>query len=149
MFGAAEGPFAVNNPVVTEHLTDKGVKGLRIGEVPQFAAEGDLVIGKSLLESLGELASKNERQHLARQKEAITRIHRDPAPMIKGQSARRNNAMDMRMVIHFLSPAMQEAEETDLGAKVFGIAGNLDQRFGTETQQQGVDKLLVLQCQRR
>jgi hypothetical protein len=44
---------------------------------------------------------------------------------------------------------MEHAEETDLGAQVFGIAGNLDQRFSTETEQQRVDQFLVLQCERR
>ena len=40
----------------------------------------------------------------------------------------------------------RQAEETDPCAKVFGIAGNLDQRFSAETHQQRVDELIVLQC---
>src|SRR5260370_4420962 len=43
---------------------------------------------------------------------------------------------------------MEETEEADLGAKVAGIAGNLQQRFRASLKQQVVDQPLVLQCQR-
>ena len=57
--------------------------------------------------------------------------------------------MNVRMMRQLLSPSMKHAEEANLGAEVFGIAGNLDQGFGTETEQQCVDQFLVLQCERR
>ena len=87
------------------------------------------------------------REHLFRKKEAIARIRRHPALMIEGQSAGGNDAVDMRMVLQFLSPGMEHAEEADLGAQEFGIAGDLDQRFSAEAQQQRVDEFLVLQCE--
>ncbi len=44
---------------------------------------------------------------------------------------------------------MEHAEETDLGAQMFGIASGLDQGFGAEAQQQRVEEFLILQCEGR
>lgn len=83
IFRAAEGPFAVNGPFVAEQSSDKGAKGLRVGKVLQLAVKLDFAFGESLLEGLSELGSKYSLQHLFRQKEAIGRIHGDPALVIE------------------------------------------------------------------
>ena len=57
--------------------------------------------------------------------------------------------MDMRMMFQLLTPGMQNAEEADLGAEMFGIPGDFDQGFRAGTEQQIVNELLVLQCERR
>lgn len=64
--------------------------------------------------------------------------------MIEGQSASRNDTVDVGMVLELLSPGMEHAEEANLGTQVFGIAGDLDQSFSAQTQQQRVNELLVL-----
>ena len=83
IFRAAERPFAVDDPVIPEQLTDKGVKRLRVRKMLQFAMEADFALGESILESLGELASKYQPEDFLRQKEAIARIDAHPAPMIE------------------------------------------------------------------
>ena len=45
--------------------------------------ETDFALGEGLLESLRELASKNEPQHVLRQEEAVARIDVHPAAMIE------------------------------------------------------------------
>ncbi len=59
IFRAAEGPFAVDDPVVTEQLTDKGVKRLRVRKMLQFAMEAEFALGESILESLRESLARN------------------------------------------------------------------------------------------
>ncbi len=54
----------------------------------------------------------------------------------------------MRVQLQSLIPAMEHAEETDLGSKVPWIAGNLQQGLGAGLKEQAVDKPLVLQCER-
>src|ERR1035438_1553134 len=55
----------------------------------------------------------------------------------------------MGMMLKFLAPGMQDAEESDLSAETLGISGDLDQRFGAEAEQQSIHHFLVLQGQRR
>ncbi len=51
------------------------------------------------------------------------------------------------MKLHFLTPGVQHAEETDLGAETFRIAGDFAQGFGTGAKQQCVNESLVLECE--
>jgi len=52
------------------------------------------------------------------------------------------------MMLQSLVPGMEHAEEADLGSKVTGIAGDLQQGFGAGAEQQVVDQSLVLQRER-
>ena len=54
----------------------------------------------------------------------------------------------MRVLLEFLVPGMQDAEESDLRAEALGIAGDLQQRLGAGLEQQGVDLAFVLQRER-
>ena len=71
IFRAAERLFAVDDPFVAEHVTDKGVKSLRIRKMPQLAMEADFVFGESVLQGFLEFPPKNSRENLLRQKEAM------------------------------------------------------------------------------
>jgi hypothetical protein len=44
-----------------------------------------------------------------------------------------------------LSPGMQNAEESNLGAQVLGIGGNLEQRLSADAEQQVIDDTLILE----
>ncbi len=49
------------------------------------------------------------------------------------------------MMLEFLVPGVQDAEETDLGAETFRVACDLKQCFGAGPEQQGVNLAFVLQ----
>src|ERR1700686_701496 len=51
----------------------------------------------------------------------------------------------MRMKHEVLSPAVQHGEETDLRAEVFGIRGDGSQSLGRGTEENPVERLLVLE----
>lgn len=51
--------------------------------------------------------------------------------------------MDMRIKDEILSPGVQNGEESDVGAEVFGVAGNRLERAGAGPEQQFVDNRLV------
>jgi hypothetical protein len=67
--------------------------------------------------------------------------------MIRSEALSGDHAVDMRMKLQSLIPAMQYAEETDLRTEMTWIAGDLQQCFGAGTKQQVVDQPFVLQCQ--
>src|SRR5580658_2198199 len=73
----------------------------------------------------------------------------NPAPVIGGEPAGWDHAMDMGMNPEILSPGMQDAEESDLGAEMFGIGSDLQQSRGAGAEQKVIDDLLVLQRQPR
>jgi hypothetical protein len=57
--------------------------------------------------------------------------------------------MDMRVEPELLIPGVENAEETDLGAEMSGMASDFEKSFRTGAKQQIVEDLLVLQGQRR
>src|SRR5271156_6848931 len=68
--------------------------------------------------------------------------------MIRSDAAGGNDAVDMGMKLQALIPAMEHAEETDLGSEMPRIASDLKQRLGTGVKEQVVDQPLVLQSER-
>ncbi len=57
--------------------------------------------------------------------------------------------MNVRMVLKFLVPCVQDAEEPDLRVEALRIAGDLKQCRGAGPEQQGIDLAFVLQRQWR
>jgi hypothetical protein len=52
--------------------------------------------------------------------------------------------MNVRMVLEVLSPCVQNTEESDVGAEVLRIAGDLDHRSSAGSEEQVVEQPLVL-----
>jgi hypothetical protein len=55
---------------------------------------------------------------------------RNPPGVVGRQAAGWNHAMDMRMVLQFLIPGVQHAEEADLRPEVSVVASHRQQRLG-------------------
>jgi hypothetical protein len=53
--------------------------------------------------------------------------------------------MDVRMVVQVLTPGVEHGDEADLGPEVPRIGGDRLQRPGGGAEQDGVDRLLVLE----
>src|ERR1017187_351203 len=68
--------------------------------------------------------------------------------MIQSEAAGGKYTVDVRMELQALIPAMERAEEADLGSKMPGIASDLKQGLGACVKEQVVDDPLVLQCER-
>ena len=64
--------------------------------------------------------------------------------MVWSETAGGKYAVDMRMKLQALIPAVEHAEETDLGSKMPRIAGDLKQGLGACVKKQVVDEPLVL-----
>ncbi len=94
------------------------------------------------LEAGHKLASKHAAEDLHRQKEGIAGLN--PARVIGGQTARRNHAVDMGMMLQVLSPGVEHAEEANLSAEVLGIGSDFQQRRGAGMEEQAVEDALVL-----
>ena len=71
-----------------------------------------------------------------------------PSRTSQCQSAGGNDTMDVRMKQEVLTPRMQNTEEADLRAKVFGIRGDLDESLRHDTKQEVVEFGVVLTNER-
>lgn len=68
--------------------------------------------------------------------------------MIRCKAASGNDAVDMRMKLQALIPAVEHAEETGLGSQMPRIAGDLKQSLSADVKEQVVDQPFVLQGER-
>ena len=68
--------------------------------------------------------------------------------MVWSEAAGGKYAVDMRMKLQPLIPAVQHAEEADLCSKMAWIAGDLKQGLSTGMKEQVVNQTFVLQCER-
>jgi len=51
----------------------------------------------------------------------------------------------MRVMLQGLAPGVKHSDKTDLGAEVLRVGGDPAQRLGGRAEQDGVDRLLVLE----
>jgi len=54
----------------------------------------------------------------------------------------------MRMMDERLAPGVQDSEEPETSAEMLGVEGYLLKRVGNRAEQEAVDDLRVLECQR-
>ena len=146
MFRSSEGPLGVDHPVVPEQHPQPGSEGARLGQRQQVAVELERTSMEGVAKSFDELASEDTAEHADGQKEGAP--GGDPAGVIRSEAAGGKYAVDMGMKLQALIPAMEHAEEADLGAKMPGIASDLKQGLGAGVKEQVVDEPLVLQCKR-
>jgi len=99
---------------------------------------------EGLAKSVDELAAEYAAENANGQEEGASRG--DPVGMIRRQTAGGNDAVDMRMKLQALIPAMEHAEEADLCAEVSRIASDLKQGLCARVKEQVVDEPLVLQA---
>ena len=145
VFGAAEGAFGVDHPILAEQQSPPCSESFRLGKWSEVSMEVQLAILKSLFEAVGELAAKDSRQHHEGKKESVLGFY--PVGVIGTQPTGGNDAMHMGMQGELLTPGMQHAEETDFRTEVSGIASHFEKSFRTDTKQQAIDEFLVLQRQ--
>jgi hypothetical protein len=84
---------------------------------------------ESVSKSGDELAAKDAAEYTNGKKEGMP--GGDPTGMIRSETTGGKYAVDMRMKLQSLIPAMQHAEETDLGTEMPWIASDFKQGLST------------------
>jgi len=101
----------------------------------------EFTASEQVVEGLGELAPEDAAERNDGQKESLGAVY--PLRTICRQTASRNDVMNVGMVLDGLSPRVQHAEETDLGAQMLGVASQLEHRFSAGAVKQIIDDPLV------
>ena len=133
MFCPAERRLGVDDPVLTEELLEETVEAIGLGEVDEQAVELELVLVKEKLEPGGELAAKDAAEYADGQEE--TWRGGDPAGVILSQAASRNDAVDVWMMLEVLAPAMEYAEQTDVGSEMLRVSRDFKHARGTGSKE--------------
>src|SRR6201987_2812688 len=84
---------------------------------------------KGVLKPGDKLAAEDSAEHFDGKEERSA--GGDPAGGGRRETAGRQHAMDMRMILQPLVPGMEHAEEADLGSQVAWIAGDFQQSCST------------------
>jgi len=103
----------------------------------------ELVLKKELLQSGCELAPEDTTQRGDGQEESSR--GGDPSGTVRCKTASRNNVVYVRMMVKVLSPSVEHAKKPDVRTQMFRVAGELEQRRCTRSEQQIVKQSLVLQ----
>ena len=146
VLGSAEGTLGIDDPVVTEEGSEPGAEGAWIVQMGEAAVKLEIASLKGRLQPGGELATEDAAEDPDGQKEAAG--GGDPSVVVRSQAAGGQDAVDMRVEQQSLIPRVQDAEESDLGSEVPGIACDFQQCLCAGVKQQVEDNLLVLQGQR-
>ena len=144
---ATEETFQIDHRVVPVQGSQSGSRDFGLRKKLQISRAAELAILESLLENVDELAAKNFLQHFLGKKVVVSSAN--PAGVIEGETAGRNDTMTVGMKFELLAPGVQHAEEANLSAEVSQIASDFQKGVGTGAEQEIVEDLLVLQSQWR
>ena len=97
------------------------------------SGQAQTFLSKGILQSLNELAAEDDLEHLPGQEESVRPFY--PSRAVGREPTGRNDAMNVGMKQQVLPPRMQNAEESDLRAKMLRIRGDFNERFGYGAEQ--------------
>src|SRR5207249_10926977 len=104
--------------------------------------EPQLARVEGFLQTRQEQSAEQTGQHPYGQEE--TRSAGDPPGAIEGDSASRNDTMEVGMKKQVLSPTMEYGKEADFSSQMVGIGSNGSQGLGRDPEQEAVDDRFVL-----
>jgi hypothetical protein len=84
-----------------------------IREGLELAIEGQFSRTEGAPQTSDEFAPEHFAQHLHRQKKSLTGLH--PGGLMESQSSRRNDTMNMGVLLQGLAPTMENTEEAKIG----------------------------------
>ncbi len=128
MLRTAKRTFRVNHPLGAEQWTKPCRKCLWILKRGERSVETEFVLRMQSFEAIHKLAAEHFSENIDRQEESLLRVN--PPRMVRGQTAGWNNTVNVWMMLEFLVPGVEDAEEPDLRAEALGIAGDLKQCLG-------------------
>src|SRR5215472_335091 len=144
MVGTAERGLGIDHPLLAAQLGEHGVEACGASQRSQSTGKAQLLVSVSLLEKGQHLAAEQAPQHRHGQQESGAAG--DPAGVIQRESARRNQAVQVRMMTQLLAPGMEHGEETDASAETMSIGGDLHQGLRYSAEQPVINQTLVSEC---
>ena len=136
-------PLGIDHPIAAYQNIEPFFEKGRLGKVSHLRRNHKRFGGMELLQSMDEFAAKDLRQS-ANGKEKLAFIFRLQPLIVNGQTAAGDNEMKMEMFPQLSTPGVQNSEKTDLGAKVLGVAAELEKGRAGGIEEDIVNRLLVV-----
>jgi len=134
LIGSTERRLAVDHPSRPIKLTDQTPKQFGLSQAAKQAVKLELARSVSLLERFEKLAAEDFAENPFWKKKAIiSRAH--PMGMIARQTAGSDDAVNVGMMLQFLIPGMENAEESNLAAEALGVCGNFEESLCAAAEQ--------------
>jgi hypothetical protein len=126
-FGAIEGGFAVDKPLLGVEVFSEGFKVCGIFEMTETMGEDQFLFFEGIFEKTEELASEQGRDHPDRKKKFSTgwfpgAIGRETSP--------RDDTVEVGVVHEVLTPRMENTDDADRCTEMFWIVCELCDRLG-------------------
>jgi len=146
MLGLREGFFRVHHPFLGAQVGEELVPRLGLGKLPTAPCHGQVPLAVEVLQPHQIQPPKTPREDADGQEEV--RPTRDPLGAIGRQAPRRQDTMEMGMMMQLLAPGVEDGEATDLGSKMLGILSNVLEGLRDAAKEQAIEWAWVLQRQR-
>ena len=143
LLGAAEGGLGIDDPVLAKQRSEKRREALWLFQVLDRSCANQLFLPVDAPQSIDKLSPEDLAERLNGQEEGVQRM--DPSLFVRRDSAAWNDAVNVGMEQQVLPPRVKDAEETNLGSQMFGVACYFTERFGNRAEQEVVERLLILQ----
>ena len=140
---SAEGGLGVHDPVFMFQGSQEAGEGDRIAQRRQVPKQLEFAIGVGLGQSLYHQAAKTAREDFDRQEESA--LGGDPTLVVGRQTAAGNDAVQVRMEVQVLAPAMEDAKENEFQSQPLGCDG--EQGLGGGAKQNVVDDWFVVESE--
>ena len=92
-----------------------------------------------MLEQVQEFSSEKAAHHANRKEEIVACSD----PLVSFQATPSNDAMDVWMIHQCLGPGMQDSQDSDFRAEMFGICCQGEEGLGGSTEEEGITTSLV------
>src|SRR5215469_10285200 len=141
--GTAEGRFGVNDPISATKGAEKVAELLGIAQIGKVAEEVELAMIEGGLKSVEEEAAEQTGEDADGKEEAGAAGY--PAGAVVAEAAARDGAVDVRVMAEVLTPGVEDGEEAEVGAEVFGVASDGEKSLGNRAEEDAVNDALVLE----
>ena len=131
--GSAKWALNVDYPILVDRTVQATLKCGRFRQHGESPMEFQFTSLPGPLEEVDELSPEHTAQNLCRYEELLApcmaSFARHPARAIRSDLASGDHAMQVRVVIQFLSPRVKHRQDADFGTEVLGVGGQFSQRF--------------------
>ena len=126
--GAAEGLLGVDDPAWAAGGLQPAAEGFGVGEPGEIAEEGKLSLLESVEQGVTEEMSEAGAEDFDGEEEVLAIFLRaaagDPVLAVGRQPSARDDTVQMRVMGELLAPGVEDGEEAELGAQVFGLGSD-------------------------
>ena len=144
-FGAIEGRFAIDDPLLVVEVFSEGFEVCGIFEMTETVGKHEIIFFEVIVEKIKELASEQCRHHSYGKKKSSPAWF--PGGAIGGESTACDNTMEMGMIHEVLAPGMENTDHSYRCTEMFRVVCKFCESLGDGTEKKIVHDLAVHEYQ--